>query len=94
MKATIKNLNAAIAARYPKLDIELVRGEGYFYFAGIDGYEVESIYICYLNQATREHWLDHVFGNIDAMIAKRDEEQDDEPVHKTASGAIVLGNWK
>jgi hypothetical protein len=37
-------VNHAIRARFPKLDIEAVRGAGYVYFAGDDAEGIESIY--------------------------------------------------
>ena len=90
MKASLKNLNNHIAKAYPGLDIEFVKGEGYFYFCGHDGYAVESIYICYLNQASKERWIDYINGNIDSMI---DDLENDEPA-PLVNGVIKMGNWK
>jgi len=57
MKATLKKLNAIIAKDYPKLNIELVKGDGYFYFIGDDGFdEIDSIYMNALNQAPLDRW--------------------------------------
>jgi hypothetical protein len=37
--ANFKQVNASIKANFPKLDIQVVRGEGYVYFIGEDGWE-------------------------------------------------------
>ena len=63
MKATIKNLNAYIQARYSDLDLEFVKGEGYFYFAG-DPY-VESIYVYALNQCGYDKWCEMIDGALE-----------------------------
>ncbi len=42
--ANMKIINDIFAARYPTLDIEIVRGKGYIYFDGPDGFDkIESI---------------------------------------------------
>lgn len=42
--ANIRKVNKAIKQEFPNLDIEAVRGDGYFYFDGEDGLDkVESI---------------------------------------------------
>lgn len=43
--ANFREVNRAIRARFPKLDIEVVRGEGCDYFSGDDGWEIESLYV-------------------------------------------------
>ena len=43
--ANFKAVNQALKAAYPLLDIEAVRGEGYVFFDGDDGFDkIESIY--------------------------------------------------
>ena len=43
--ANMKTLNKSIKFRFPDLDIEAVRGDGYVYFIGKDGLDVvDSIY--------------------------------------------------
>jgi len=37
--ANFKQVNAAVSRAFPDLDIEVVRGEGYVYFAGEDGFD-------------------------------------------------------
>jgi hypothetical protein len=37
--ANFKEVNQAIKNKFPALDIEVVRGVGYFYFDGEDGYD-------------------------------------------------------
>ena len=68
MKATMKNLNAAIAARWPNLDIELVKGDGYFYFDGDDGFDkIESMYTFALNGMDFDKWMEHIGWKIEAV---------------------------
>lgn len=43
--ANFRDVNRAIRARFPGLDIEVVRGDGYVYFAGDDGWEIEMLCI-------------------------------------------------
>jgi hypothetical protein len=44
--ANFKEVNKAIRAAYPLLDIEVVRGKGYVYFDGQDAFgKIESIYV-------------------------------------------------
>lgn len=43
--ANFKKVNKEIKNTFPNLDIEVVRGDGYVYFDGVDGFDkVESIY--------------------------------------------------
>ena len=43
--ANFRTVNKAVRAVFPTLDIEVVRGKGYIYFSGIDGFDkVDSIY--------------------------------------------------
>lgn len=43
--ANIREVNKAIKSEFPALDIEVVRGEGYLYFDGDDGFDVvDSVY--------------------------------------------------
>lgn len=43
--ANFKKVNKEIKNTFPNLDIEVVRGNGYVYFDGVDGFDkVESIY--------------------------------------------------
>lgn len=44
--ANLKQVNQYIKANFPKLDIKAVRGDGYVYFDGDDGFDkVRSIYV-------------------------------------------------
>jgi hypothetical protein len=53
--ANMKHVNQYIKASYPTLDIEAVRGEGYVYFDGKDGFnKVESIYVHPVSADTSE----------------------------------------
>lgn len=43
--ANFKEVNKAVKLAFPKLDIEVVRGNGYVYFDGNDGFDkIDSIY--------------------------------------------------
>jgi hypothetical protein len=43
--ANMAAVNKAIQKRFPALDVEAVRGDGYVYFTGADGFDVvDSIY--------------------------------------------------
>lgn len=42
--ANFKQVNKAVKQQFPHLDIEVVRGEGYVYFSGEDGYNIDSIW--------------------------------------------------
>jgi hypothetical protein len=44
--ANFAAVNKALKAAYPALDIEVVRGNGYVYFDGEDGFDkIESIWV-------------------------------------------------
>lgn len=44
--ANMTHVNRYIKANFPELDIKAVRGDGYVYFDGDDGFDkVESIYV-------------------------------------------------
>jgi hypothetical protein len=44
--ANMAQVNKALKATYPLLDIEVVRGEGYVYFDGDDGFDkIDSIFV-------------------------------------------------
>ena len=43
--ARMAQVNKAIKAEFPELDIEMVKGRGYFYFSGSDGFGmVDSVF--------------------------------------------------
>ena len=43
--AIFREVNKAIKITFPTLDIEVVRGEGYIYFDGLDGFDkIDSVY--------------------------------------------------
>ena len=44
--ANFAAVNKALKAAYPLLDIEAVRGQGYVYFGGNDGFDkIDSIFV-------------------------------------------------
>lgn len=61
-RLTMRNINAAIAKHH----VELVKGDGYFYFADKDDspvYNAEvvsSVYSCHLDCMTLQGWAAHV----------------------------------
>ena len=53
--ANITHVNQYIKANFPELDIKAVRGDGYVYFDGDDGFDkVESIYVHAPSISTRD----------------------------------------
>lgn len=43
--ANFKKVNQAVKAEFPNLDVKVVRGSGYVYFEGNDGFDkVDAIY--------------------------------------------------
>lgn len=43
--ANFKEVNKAVKAAFPHLDIEVVRGQGYVYYCGEDGFDkINSLY--------------------------------------------------
>ena len=86
---TLKQLNKFIAANWPELDIEMVKGKGYYYYVGHFGYEMESTLVNILNCTTREWWEQEITGAVNA--AKEKIEADDTgPVRKEGE-VIILG---
>lgn len=67
--ATIRNINAAIA----KHGVEVVKGNGYFYFADTgEAYLAEhiaSVYSCQLRALSLEEWVSHVEAQVQNAIA-------------------------
>lgn len=43
--ANFNQVNKAVRQKFNTLDIEVERGEGYVYFSGDDGLEIESIMV-------------------------------------------------
>ena len=53
--ANFKMVNKAVKEKFPTLDIEVVRGDGYVYFIGDDGYDtLESIYTHPVSTSTED----------------------------------------
>ena len=72
MKATIKNIQDHIDAKYPEFEVTFYKGNGYFYFMG-DTYlsqNIDSIYMPHLNCAPFEWWIESVESSIDEAIAR------------------------
>ena len=70
--ANIKLINKAIKAKYPGKDIELVKGPGYVYFGGDDGFDkVPSIYSDPRGTPT-ETLLDAVLWQIEQVCPQND----------------------
>lgn len=66
IRITLKQVNKAIQKIHP--EVELVKGEGYFYVAGITesmrltiaGFYETSIYVYRINHQSIERWVDDV----------------------------------
>lgn len=57
--ATIAKINAGIA----QYGVEIVKGNGYFYFAELDDRfvaQIPSVYSCHLRCMSLEDWIEHV----------------------------------
>ena len=54
--ANFNKLNQRCKREFPDLDIEIVRGEGYIYFAGKEGETISSIYIHPASVDTDQAW--------------------------------------
>jgi hypothetical protein len=51
------------AIRNAGFAVDCVKGNGYVYFIADDMYvEIDSVYVCYLNQLSVEHYVEHVAG--------------------------------
>jgi hypothetical protein len=69
--ANFRLLNKAIKEGYPTLDIEAVRGEGYVYFAGNDGFDkIDSIMAHPVSTSTEDMiWM--AIDEIEAAIPQQ-----------------------
>ncbi len=66
--AQMRTVNRAIRREFPHLDIEMVNGGSYFYFAGVDGMDkVESIY-WYPRATTNAEAIAAALENIDDAL--------------------------
>lgn len=50
------------ALRKAGLAVDCVKGNGYVYFVADDMREVDSVYVCYLNELPVERYVEHVSG--------------------------------
>ena len=50
--ANFAAVNRALKAAYPALDIEVVRGDGYVYFGGDDGFDKIDSIVVYLTSTS------------------------------------------
>lgn len=72
--ANFKEVNKAVKLAFPKLDIEVVRGNGYVYFDGNDGFDkIDSIYTHPTSTST-ETLIRIVLADIRDHIAKGEQE--------------------
>lgn len=81
---TMKTINKAIADK--GIDAELVKGKGYFYFAGEDvaWCDMTSVYVYRLNELSLEAWLDQLNEFINESKASEGSEVLDD---------IIMGRW-
>ena len=80
-RATVGKVNEAIAAQ----NIELVKGDGYFYFAALDGAPAEtpipeSVYVTRVRDLTLEQW-----------VAEAVAVQQDQPAPEKSKNGYVRG---
>jgi exopolyphosphatase/pppGpp-phosphohydrolase len=71
-RLTMKKVNAAIKAAGGG-SVELVKGDGYFYFAGGESEEWNStgVYVYTLNELTLERWVEEWTFRRDAYLADK-----------------------
>ena len=61
MAATAKKVTTAL--RKAGFPVTCYKGGGYVYFISDDAeVEIDSVYVCYLNQMSVEQYVDHVSG--------------------------------
>lgn len=48
------------ALRKAGYDVDCVKGDGYVYFIADDMREIDSVYVCYLNEMTIARYVEHV----------------------------------
>ena len=71
----LKNINKHIKEKYPKLDISMVKGKGYFYFDGDDGFDnLESIYVYSLGQLGWNDWIERIESRIQKYIKDKNRK--------------------
>lgn len=59
-----KQVTAAI--RKAGYAVDCVKGNGYVYFMADDFTEIDSVYVCYLNEMSVERYVEHVAGAFNA----------------------------
>jgi len=70
--AIMKVVNQYIKTNFPEYDIEAVRGDGYVYFDGNDGYDkIESI-MCNPVSTSTDDMVDIVLAQIDDYIRNKE----------------------
>lgn len=52
------------ALRKAGLAVECFKGNGYVYFLADNHVEIDSVYVCYLNELTVEQYVEHVAGEM------------------------------
>jgi hypothetical protein len=72
--ANFREVNKAIRKAFPGLDVQAVRGHGYIYFSGADGFDkVDSVYVDPVQTSTA-NVIRFVLENIaDSQAPKRSE---------------------
>ena len=61
MRVTLNKINQALALQSELDDIELVRGQGYFYFTGGNSHQWKEAGVygtCHLSALTVDQWVD------------------------------------
>lgn len=91
---TLRKINAAIA----KHRIEIVKGDGYFYFAALEGAEpgieeaIASVYSCHLRALSLDEWISHVEEGVAKFTAERAPAVTHEAIAPVTHGGAGAGN--
>ena len=86
--ANMREVNRAIKAAFPALQIEAVRGDGYIYFIGDDGFDkIRSIYTHPVSTSTAT-----LVRMCLERIAEELKEQEEHEQDQSAVCAVVVGS--
>lgn len=58
-----------IALRKAGYAVDCVKGNGYVYFMADDFREIDSVYVCYINELPVERYVEHVAGFMKEVAA-------------------------
>ena len=80
-RLTLKTVNNVLAAKFHGKQIELVKGEGYFYFVGADveHCETTSVMVYRLNDLFLDHWVAEARSFLEESAKRAAELAESEP---------------